>query len=167
MLFRSTSLLVDSIATLGDRAVLAIEELWDTRGIAGDARVLKDIEPGAALSTPRNLTELGGRALFVANTSASGFEPWVTDGTQDGTMLLGDLWPGTGGSRVQGIVVADDAAFVEADTGVVNGLWLTRGTPATTRQIPLPRGVTEVDQVVGAAADQVTVLARTAEHLVV
>jgi ELWxxDGT repeat protein len=47
--------------------------------------------PGWRGSNPSNLTPLGDRLLFAAQDVEHGFEPWVTDGTVEGTHPLRDI----------------------------------------------------------------------------
>ena len=49
--------------------------------------------------------------IFSASTPASGFEPWITDGTAAGTQLLVDAFPGTGSSNPNGYGVAGDKLY--------------------------------------------------------
>src|SRR5690606_24839066 len=68
------------------------------------------------------------RAFFFASTHGTGLEPWVSDGTAEGTHLIRDIVPGPGGSgpisdaeRLSGRVV--DGRFVfRTGTGA---LWLS------------------------------------------
>lgn len=53
----------------------------------------------------------GGNAYFAGNDPRYGLEPWKTDGTAAGTVMIGDFWPGTTGSY----------AFVQLE---LNGLLL-------------------------------------------
>ncbi len=152
---------------LGDRVLLAAEELWESRGSAGDARILKEIDPGAANGAPEDLTHVGERVVFSADTSTEGREPWVSDGTPDGTVLLRDIQPGAADGDPAGFVATPAGVFFEARDSDVDRLWLTRGTPESTRQVALPPGVTEIEHIIGSAAGQVTVLAHTADSMVV
>ena len=51
-----------------------------------------DLVTGA--SSPLTLEPAGNVVLFSAVTGAFGREPWVSDGTEAGTQLLFDLYPG-------------------------------------------------------------------------
>src|SRR5207248_674551 len=62
-------------------------ELWRTDGTAGGAAMVKDINPGAASSTPALLTPVGNVLFFTATTSA-GNELWRSDGTATGTVMV-------------------------------------------------------------------------------
>jgi ELWxxDGT repeat protein len=69
-------------------------ELWRTDGTAAGTVLLKNINPGAAGSNPRNFLAAGNLVYFSAETDSEGTELWVTDGTAAGTRSLGDLHPG-------------------------------------------------------------------------
>lgn len=61
----------------------------------GDSIALvKDINPGSSSSEPRNMFELNGKLLFQADDGTHGYEWWVSDGTQEGTNLLLDIFEG-------------------------------------------------------------------------
>jgi len=73
-------------------------ELFRSDGTSGAGTgLLKDIYPGgvpANSSNPAFLTKVGNIVLFAA-TTANGTELWKTDGTNLGTVLVKDLFPGT------------------------------------------------------------------------
>ena len=67
------------------------------------------------------LTVAAGRVFFGASDAAHGVEPWMTDGTARGTVLLADINPGpassnptVSGNGVSGFAVAGDHVFVAA-----------------------------------------------------
>lgn len=65
-------------------------ELWKTDGVT--TTQVKDIEPGAAGSTPDWFTPISAtQMMFTAKTTAQGEELWVTDGTTVGTTLLAEV----------------------------------------------------------------------------
>lgn len=84
-------------------------EPWGTDGTTAGTQRLKDVLPGPAGSTysyyswylwppysgPR-LGVAGDRLFFGANGHDSGFELWVSDGTEAGTRPLRTVVPGTG-----------------------------------------------------------------------
>lgn len=77
------------------------EELWVTDGTAAGTGLVRDINPGPGDYTgifgdpnvPVALPD--GRFIFVADDGVSGLEPWISDGTAAGTVLLKNLYPGS------------------------------------------------------------------------
>lgn len=114
---------------------------------SSQAGILRDIFPGSGSSTPRGFTRFNGRVLFFADAPGSGREPWVTNGTDVGTIPLADLLPGTGSSEIPGTVNPGRPAFVEfgqrayfvasTSPALPSSLFSTDGTPAGTRSEPL------------------------------
>lgn len=92
-------------------------ELWVTDGTPEGTRLVADIRAGAGSSDPwlqatpfysfdRAALALGdGRAVFLADDGVHGREPWITDGTPEGTRLLADLRPGSAGSGASGFLL--------------------------------------------------------------
>lgn len=64
----------------------------------GVAVVLKDIVSGSASSTPFALMLVNGKLFFQAKTLAEGIEPYISDGTAKGTVLIKDINSGAGDS---------------------------------------------------------------------
>lgn len=88
-------------------------ELWKTDGTSQGTELVKDINDAmaGAGSQPFPLTfmyqvpptvnqGLVSKYLFAANNGSEGFEPWVSDGSEAGTMLLKDISTGSGSSVV-------------------------------------------------------------------
>jgi ELWxxDGT repeat protein len=73
------------------------KELWVTDGTPAGTVLFKDINPGAAQSSPSNFVVVGDKLFFQA-TTATGREYWVTDGTPEGTVLVNDIASGALGS---------------------------------------------------------------------
>jgi ELWxxDGT repeat protein len=120
--------------TPGDR------EPWVTNGTQEGTRLVLDIYPGQPPPAPPaafNFLALGdGRALFVADDSVRGREPWVTNATAAGTFTLGDLVPGPQGSDPLPLIAfSDGLALFRANTGAdgTPALWVTDGAPEGTR----------------------------------
>lgn len=97
-----------SFAVLHGRILLAKRdpqlgfELFVSDGTAKGTHLLKDIYPGSTSSAPANLTVVNGLCYFSAvtrtQTGSTGREPFVTDGTAQGTRLIADLEPYRGSS---------------------------------------------------------------------
>ncbi|MCL2722996.1 MAG: hypothetical protein FWD69_01025 [Polyangiaceae bacterium] len=87
------------------------------------------------LSSPVVQIASGGKLYFTVTDAIVGNELWVSDGSDGGTELLVDGYPGTP-SGFQGILgeVSGRLLFVESNT---NGrtLWSTNGDPASTVQV--------------------------------
>jgi ELWxxDGT repeat protein len=106
-------------------------------------------------SYPLNFTSLNGATLFFADDGIHGRELWKTDGTAQGTVLVKDVWAGSGagvasgaagsGSPVTPLVIANGTAFFVANDGIHgNELWKTDGSTDGTRLVkdlnPGPEG---------------------------
>ncbi|WP_372623548.1 ELWxxDGT repeat protein [Falsiroseomonas sp.] len=112
-------------------------EPWVTDGTPEGTQLLRDIRPGTLSpeAPPPSFSFRpfrDGLALFRADDGVTGPEPWVTDGTAQGTRLLGDLTPGPDGSDFTHVLALGDelALFRSGEQ-----LWVTDGTPAGTRPL--------------------------------
>lgn len=115
-----------------DNSGLGIE-LWATDGISSPTLVL-DINV-AGDSAPRSLTTIGNLTYFSAD-DGEGHEPWVSDGSPTGTVLLGHLNTAAGmGSLPRGFLAIDGATLFMASDGTKNVLYQTDGTPAGTSPV--------------------------------
>ena len=85
-------------------------ELWVSDGTEDGTHMVKDIRLGESGSMYgcdemmgncdeyELLTGYNGKAYFFANDGEHGNEPWVTDGTKNGTVMVKDIRPGEDGS---------------------------------------------------------------------
>jgi ELWxxDGT repeat protein len=79
---------------------------------------------------------LGSKTVFVHNDGVHGMEPWSTDGTEAGTLLLKDIRVGAQPSFPADFAVCNGFVFFTAEDGVRGrALWKTDGTPAGTMVI--------------------------------
>ena len=123
-------------------------ELWISDGTPLGTVLLKDINTGnggADSSSPRGFYPFNNLYLFVAKDNTNGEEPWVTDGTPGGTVLLKNINPGsassTGVELFPGVSLPvflsfhtfNNKAYFNAFDGVSAGeIWSTDGTPGNT-----------------------------------
>ena len=96
--------------------------------------VVDVINPGTANSGAMWSTgALGAYVYFGAETAAEGYELWRTDGSEAGTTLVKNLYPGPNGSNPYRFTAMGDYLFFSADDGVHGyELWRTDGTAAGT-----------------------------------
>ena len=111
-------------------------ELWISDGSHEGTRLLCDIHPGSAGSSPRDLTVIGDLLWFSADDGQHGHEPWVSDGTVAGTRLVGDLEPGAAGSDPKHFVAAGGRVWFLAETTAQGReLWLSSAAGSDARLV--------------------------------
>ena len=97
--------------------------------------LLKDINPGGAGSAPGSFLDFGGMLYFAAEDGTSGRELWKSDGTEAGTVLFVDIWPG-GDSSSGGFTRVGDIFYFSANDGTSGTeLWQSDGTVAGTFRV--------------------------------
>jgi len=115
-------------------------ELWRSDGTAAGTRLVRDIKPGSGSSHYRwawgqDAATLGGTLLFTANDGVHGWELWRSDGTEAGTTLVRDIFPGREPVDFgpAGLSTIGDAVLFATDDGVHgHELWRSDGTEAGT-----------------------------------
>lgn len=130
--------------------------LWVSDGTGADTRMLP--VPVA----PLDLAAVGPGVCFSGWTPELGVEPWCSDGTPEGTVLLRDIAPGQVTEPEPGPASSMPGGWVQVGSHVVfqatrpdigRELWETDGTPSGTRLIgdlragpsdTLARGLTAV-----------------------
>lgn len=110
-------------------------------GLSGEARaegpeMVEDIGTGSRyLAGPRQFFSFRGKLLFFANDTDYGPALWSSDGTSQGTSLLGVLCPSCGEPQLMGATstVAFYAVYLDnGEPGRLLTIWRTDGTPAGT-----------------------------------
>ncbi|WP_372898649.1 ELWxxDGT repeat protein, partial [Stieleria sp.] len=94
----------------------------------GTSELVKDISPGAADSWPSEITRMGNRVFFAAD-SDEGVELWTSDGTTEGTVLVKNIAPGLLDSDPESLTPLGDTLFFTANDRA-NGreVWKSDGT---------------------------------------
>jgi len=111
--------------------------LYRSDGTPGGLTVMRKF----LLDSDRNRTAhyptvLGDQLLFVVDDDTYGIELWKTDGTEAGTTLVRDVFPGLPSSRPEELTLAGGRVFFRArDAFHGIELWQTDGTEAGTRRV--------------------------------
>src|SRR5438132_758756 len=101
-----------------------------TAAVGEPPHMVKDIMPGDNLgSYPTELTAVGDVLYFSALDKKHGREPWTSDGTALGTVILKNIAPGSAGSRPAEFTQIGNLVFFSASDGSTGReLWVTDGT---------------------------------------
>ncbi len=115
-------------------------ELWKTDGTVSGAVLVKDIPDGGATlyggSFPNNLVNVGGTLFFEATDNEHRAELWKSDGTESGTVLVKDIFPGIGESNLRYLTNLNGLLIFTANDGVHGQeLWASDGTESGTVMI--------------------------------
>jgi ELWxxDGT repeat protein len=114
-------------------------ELWKSDGTIGGTSIVKDIRTGSDsygspygsdIGTP---AFVGGVLYFSANDGVHGNELWRSNGTEQGTVLVKDIWPGDNlygpnGSSPHSFAGAGGIVYFAAVDDAGDELWKTDGT---------------------------------------
>jgi ELWxxDGT repeat protein len=120
--------------------------LWRSDGTSMGTWQVKDVDTGSGIGAFfTGSTVVGSHLFFAGRDPVYGREPWVTDGTPDGTHVIGDIAPGTADSNPTEFTATLDAVYFSAQNATVGGeLWRTdlNGTVASlvSDLIPGPNG---------------------------
>lgn len=97
--------------------------------------LVKDIWYGPDGSKPSDFVDVPSleKIFFLANDGEHGHEPWVSDGTEDGTVMLADVNPGVDSGNVLDPFEHEGRVFFSANDGSAGQeLWVTDLTPGGT-----------------------------------
>jgi ELWxxDGT repeat protein len=108
-------------------------ELWRSDGTSAGTQVVKDILPGPQGSAevfPMLGLGAQGLVLFRATDGVHGLELWVSDGTEAGTRMVGDIAPGASTSDPREYAFSGNSVFLSANDGTHGDeLWRFTLTP--------------------------------------
>ena len=147
-------------------------ELWKSDGTAAGTEKVTEIRSGADGSSPAELIEVGGQLYFVATDvvydAYYGYdvnrELWKSDGSEAGTQMVKDIYPGRDGSSPRGLTEFEGTLFFSAEsTGAGTygrELWKSDGTEPGSRIVEdisvghsSPRSMTVVGETLFFVAD--------------
>ncbi len=102
-----------------------------------DVTLVKDINAGIGDSKCENFMIVNDILIFTANNGVNGVEWWTTDGSEGGTVMVKDIFPGAGGGVQTGSSdqsFYNDGKVVYFSGGTTDNyeLWKTDGTTAGT-----------------------------------
>jgi ELWxxDGT repeat protein len=96
---------------------------------------VKDIFPSGT-SRPAHLTDVLSTLYFTADDPVHGRELWKSNGTEEGTILVKDIRPGSRGSFPEDLAVAGGILYFRANDGVHGvELWRSDGSTLGTRLV--------------------------------
>lgn len=106
-------------------------ELWKSDGTQAGTVMVKDLYPqfgDFGSGAPAALTNIRGTLFFRATSGGlSGTQPWVSDGTEAGTVELGVVYPG-GASQAASFTEVNGTVYFTATDGVHGiELWAVGG----------------------------------------
>lgn len=122
-------------------------ELWTSDGTAAATVLLKDITAGASGSVfttshgptnerKDNFLTINNILYFYTSTPSSGMELWRSDGTNAGTYLLKDIYPGTESSWPHNFTEVNGKLVFVANDGLHGfELWVSDGTSNGTTMV--------------------------------
>jgi ELWxxDGT repeat protein len=125
-------------------------ELWKSDGTEEGTTMVKDILPGSSGSWPQTAEGryfvAGGKIYFQASDGVNGYELWVSDGTNSGTNMVLDIYPGASSSSPNYFISIGNTMFFKANNGTDGAeLWKLETyiapTPTPT-SIPTPTPTT-------------------------
>jgi uncharacterized repeat protein (TIGR01451 family) len=110
-------------------------ELWKSDGTKEGTSIAYESKPGIGTifdyrAPGYDLRSNGEFLFFTGWDEQHGSEPWVSDGTQEGTKLLMDFYPGDRPSYISPFVSFKDKIFFS-----FGGLWMSDGTEEGTVKI--------------------------------
>ncbi|MDF9794768.1 ELWxxDGT repeat protein [Catalinimonas alkaloidigena] len=116
-------------------------ELWKTNGTTDGTVLVKDIFPGDedddGIPSNVEFVNYQGTLFFGASTGEFGTELWKSDGTEQGTVMVKDIYPANNNfvrsSNPRGLTVYNDLLLFIATDSTGRKIWRSDGTEAGTQ----------------------------------
>jgi ELWxxDGT repeat protein len=101
--------------------------LWKSNGTESGTILIKNFGSRPDFYYLPNMTNCGEYLVFANYTTATGLEPWRSDGTTNGTTILADINPGTISSQINEISFAPffggNIFFTISNVAGKSGIW--------------------------------------------
>jgi uncharacterized repeat protein (TIGR01451 family) len=115
-------------------------ELWRSDGTPAGTYLVKNVNPGVSGGTPlgcgMQYPEVVGDTLFFSGIDWNyGRELWKSDGTEAGTVMVKEIWGGTGSSNPSYLSKLNDIVLFKATGSGGSELWKSDGTEAGTVRV--------------------------------
>jgi len=108
-----------STASFGDELCVYTGEVY----APGITYMVRNINPSGDGNLGGFITAFKDRLIFSAGDATTGVELWVSDGTESGTKLIRDIYPGPISSGIVSPVIIGDTLYFSADDGTGGELW--------------------------------------------
>ena len=132
----SSSSWPSSSFTFANKIIYRAQEGSEIKYFATDVTTLVTESLGIEPCNNNQRMELGSRLLVAAQNPTTGCELAMTDGTTSGTILLGDLNPGSNSSSPSFIAATSSKVYLTAENDTHGReLWVSDGTIAGTQRL--------------------------------
>ena len=116
-------------------------ELWKTDGTTNGTVLVKDIFPGDenddGIASNAEFVNYQGTLFFAASDGEHGRELWKSDGTEQGTVMVKDIYPNTNNfnrsSNPKSLTVYNDLLLFIASDSTGRKIWRSDGTEQGTQ----------------------------------
>ncbi|MES2431762.1 MAG: hypothetical protein V4556_12555 [Bacteroidota bacterium] len=126
-----------------------VEKIWKSDGTTEGTSLVVELpahafttsgaDAGTDVENDRNYSVTGNLMYFTGYDATNGAEPWITDGTTEGSHLIKNIKAGASPSYADGYIQMNGYVYFRAaSVGTAATLWRTNGTEAGTVEIVVP-----------------------------